>query len=94
MYFITAIHIPKDENENDCASCNGYFETKAEAIKTVLDSGENDIYEFYFNHVVIEFIEPGLGHRAKEIQWYRWVDGKYTETSRPEIFSGVVNFSF
>jgi hypothetical protein len=70
--------------------------TFARAEEIIL-SNEGDIFEYYYDLVVIEAVQPDALYSLKfndERYWYKWDNLKkgYVPIEEPELFGNVVNF--
>lgn len=70
----------------------GYFHTFEDADAAVR-ANAGDMEEHCHNYAVVEEVWPGVYPRAKQVQWYRWVEGAYVPIATPEAVRQVVNFA-
>jgi len=99
MYFITSI-TRQDGAKN--SRCWGYFETEAEA-RDAVERNVGDMYEFRYEFIVIEKVEPGLGSigfsdddKWGQLQWYVYLteSEKYVELENvPESCEGIISWA-
>ena len=92
-WFITAIS-KKDSKQIDYR-CFGFYNTRDEAEKAVRMNHMN-MWEHYYNYIVIEYIECGIHPTVEVESWWKWMEenGRWEQSiKKPEEFLGIVNFT-
>ena len=71
-----------------------YYED-LEICKRALHENRCDIHEFLYEYAVVEYIEPGIYSRAKEIEWFQWDNekGGFFEILKPQCTYGCCNYA-
>jgi hypothetical protein len=91
IYLVTTVHIEYPVCRSHRFDPNiirnrsvGWFPTLERAEEVVV-SNEGDIYEAgHYNHCVIEEVVPGLYPHITREEWFKWEEGKYVITPRPD----------
>lgn len=84
MYFVITM-----QDKGMSPRCVGYFETFQEAENIILNN-VCDIFEYYYDYVIIENIKPGLYQYDQKPSWYKWNDTNdcYELINKPEFANG------
>jgi hypothetical protein len=53
---------------------------------------DSDMHEQSYDYLVIEKMSSGVMQIAEQVQWYRWVKGKWKDCSVPKFAKGIVNW--
>lgn len=89
MYFVTAISYDYPKGD---VRCFGYFKTFNDFSNHVAKHGLDDLYEYYYQYLVIEHYGDGIYAECEEVGWFEW-KGKFVSCEKPEFLKGIVHFA-
>ncbi len=92
MYFISSIN-SNNWPKFGCHRCFGYYNTEEEARRKI-EMNFGEMQEYYYDHIIIEFIDEGIHRTSNTIQWYKWNDNKWNGMGKePDFAKGTKNWA-
>lgn len=90
IYTICVIQVNSDGTHD--RRTVGFSFYKNQAIEWV-ERNDGDMHEESYQYAVVEEFAPGVYYLATYQQWFKWVDGKYVPTDKPNDYACISNFA-